>query len=114
MFSGELFAPTRCTRLIQHGRALRRRFTEVNAGHLEVFSDVADFMDFARVAENPTLTIPQDRALLPTAFPELVANLQVLYGEIVAGVVLGGFHGPLRGAPKTVGINTQSVCRSHA
>src|SRR5471032_3581122 len=32
--------------------------------------------------------ITQDRALLPTAFPELVANLQVLLGKVITGVML--------------------------
>ncbi|MNF81617.1 hypothetical protein D3C84_638970 [compost metagenome] len=61
----------------------------MNARHLEVFADVLDFVDFARITENPTLAIAQDGALFPTAFPQLVANLQVLLGEVVAGVVFG-------------------------
>ena len=87
MFGGKLLAATRCAGLIQHGRALRRRFAKVNARHLEVFADVLDFVDFARIAEDPALAIAQDCTLLPTAFPEFVANLQVLFGEVVASVV---------------------------
>lgn len=33
--------------------------------------------------------IAQDGALFPTAFPELAANLRVLFGEVVTGVVFG-------------------------
>src|SRR5471030_2776227 len=75
MLGGELLAATRCPGLIQHGRALRRRFAEMNARHLEMFSDVSNLMDLARVAEDSPLAIAQDRALFPAAFPELVADL---------------------------------------
>src|SRR5471032_1438570 len=61
----------------------------MNARHLEMFSDVSNLMDLARVAEDSPLAIAQDRALFPAAFPELVADLQILFGEVVTGVVFG-------------------------
>ncbi|MNI47812.1 hypothetical protein D3C73_1023480 [compost metagenome] len=89
MLGSELLAAARCASLVQHWRALRRGFAQVDARHLEVFAAVANLMDFARVAENPSLAIAQDRAVFPAAFPELVANLKVFLGKVVTGIVLG-------------------------
>jgi hypothetical protein len=61
----------------------------VDAWYLEVFADVLDLVDLARVAEHPALAVTQDRAVFPTALPQLVANLQVLFGKVITRVVFG-------------------------
>ncbi len=89
MLGGELLAPARRTGLVEHRCTLRRRLAQVNAGHLEVFAQVLDLVDLARIAEQLALAIAQDRAVFPTAFPELVADLQVLFGVVITRVMFG-------------------------
>ena len=89
LLGSKLAATTGSAGLIQQRRALGRGFAQVNTRHLEVFADMADLMNLARVAEYPPLAIAQDCPLLPAAFPQLVANLQVLLGIVVARIVLG-------------------------
>jgi hypothetical protein len=61
----------------------------VNTRHLEVFAEVLNLVDLARIAENPPLAVTQDGALFPAALPEFVANLEVFFGVVIARVVLG-------------------------
>ncbi|MNV84529.1 hypothetical protein D3C71_1784080 [compost metagenome] len=76
----------------------------MDARHLEVFADVLDLVDLARIAENPPFAITQNGALFPAALPQFVANLQILFGKVVPGVVFGlGFLPKILGAALQVG-----------
>ena len=88
VLGGEALATTRRAGLVEHRRALRRRFAEMDAGYLEVLADMADLVNLARVAEDPSATVAEHRAVLPTAFEELVEHLWVFVGIVVAAVVV--------------------------
>ena len=75
VLGGEALATTRRAGLVEHRRALRRRFAEMDAGYLEVLADMADLVNLAWVAEDPSATVAEHRAVLPTAFEELVEHL---------------------------------------
>ena len=59
----------------------------MDTGHLKMFTDVLNLMNFAWVTENPPLTVTQDRAVFPAPFPEFVANLEVFLGIVVTRIV---------------------------
>src|ERR1700689_5445530 len=87
MFPGEAPAPCRSARLIKHRRTLRRGLAKVDAGHLEVPAFMADRMDLVRIGEDAPGAVAQHRAVLPASFPQLVADLHIFVGDVIAVVV---------------------------
>ncbi len=61
----------------------------MDAGHLEEFTLMIYRMDFIRVAENMTFTIAQDRAIFPASLQQLIDNLQIFIGIVVARIMVG-------------------------
>ena len=60
----------------------------MTAMHGEVPPLMLHGMYFGRISIDPALPIFDDRSILPTGFPQLVADLEVLVGDFVALVVL--------------------------
>src|ERR1700677_2027405 len=83
----ERFAGTRRARLIENRRALRRRFAQMIAGHVEVFSLVPDLVDLLGMSENAACAIPHNRAVLPAALEQLVEDFDIFLSDLVAIVV---------------------------
>ena len=120
---GECAPAFRGARLVQHRRALRRRLRQVDRVHLVVLAVVLHAMDARRIGVQPRVAIAQHGAVLPASFPELVDDLHVFLGQVVAAVVLrllGQAHAA-RGAVEIAGDDVpadatlgQMVERRHA
>ncbi len=96
---GEGQATLRGAGLEQHRGALWRGLGEVVALDLVELAMVADLVDLLRPRVEPALAVGEHRVVFPAAFPELVEDLQVLVGAVVAAVVLdlprtGPWRGP--------------------
>ena len=89
MVRGELPPAAGGAGLIQHRRALRRRLGQMDGAGAEIFSLVRHTMDLRRIGETAVGTVAQHRAVLPTAFPELVGDLEIVLRDLVARIV---FH----------------------
>ena len=59
----------------------------MEAGHLVVLPLVPDRVDLGPVGEHAAFAVPLDRPLLPGALPQLVHDLHVLVGHVVAFVM---------------------------
>ena len=93
MLARELLPSTGCARLENHGGALGAGFGQTRAGHAEVLTLVLNRVHLGGVGVDTLLTILDNRAVFPGAFPELVADVQELFGEFVSGIVLNlGFE----------------------
>ncbi len=92
VLGGELAAAGGGARLVDHRRALWRGLAEVDPGDLEELALVGDPVDLRGVGEDPGGAVADDGVVLPAALPELVTDLEVLVGDVVAVVVghLGG------------------------
>jgi hypothetical protein len=60
----------------------------VNRIELEVRAIVPDAMHFLRPGEHPLRAVTQHRLVFPAALPQLVDDLHVFFGDLVARVVL--------------------------
>ena len=89
MLGGELPSARRGAGLIQHRRALRRRFAQVNGVDAVIVSLVPDAMHLRRIGEDAARAIAQRRIVLPASFPELVDHLHIFVGDVVAVVMRG-------------------------
>src|SRR6202042_1504402 len=87
MLAGEAPAPRRCARLIEHRRPLRRGLAEVDARDLEIPAVMSDRMDLGRIGEDTASAVAKNRVFLPASFPQLVADLHIFVGDVVAVVV---------------------------
>src|SRR4051794_14322742 len=74
--------------LKQDRGSLRRRLREVHAVHLEMLARVRDFMDAIGSRVDAVRRVAYNSVILPAAFPELVDDLHIFFGEVVAGVVI--------------------------
>ena len=86
---GELPAARRGAGLIQHRRALRRRLAEMNGVEPVIVALVLDAMHLRRIGEDAARAIAQHRVVLPASFPELVDQLHIFVGDVVAVVMRG-------------------------
>jgi hypothetical protein len=57
--------------------------------NVEVFAVVANLMNLLGMREDTRVAVAHDRAIFPTAFPQLVHNRHVLVADLVADVVPG-------------------------
>ncbi|CUJ73486.1 Uncharacterised protein [Achromobacter sp. 2789STDY5608633] len=95
----EGLAAARRARLVQHRRALARRFRQVIALHLVILALVIDAPHRRRIGIDARAPVGAHRAVVPAAFPQLVGHLQELVGAVVALVVRDLFrqaHGARR------------------
>ena len=60
----------------------------MDAGDLEELAVVVDPVDLRGVGEDAGGAVAEHRVVLPTALPELVTDLEVLVGDVVAVVVV--------------------------
>ena len=68
-------------------------FGQTRARHAEVLALVLNRVHLGGVGVDAFLAVFDDRAVFPGAFPELVADVQELFGEFVSGIVLNlGFE----------------------
>ena len=86
---GKLLPAARRPGLIEHRRALRRRFAEVDPRHGEEVTLMIDRMNFLRIAEDPALAIAQHRAIFPAPFQQLINHVEILIGVVIARIVIG-------------------------
>ena len=84
----ELLPAAGCARLENHGGALGAGLGQTRTGHAEVLALVLNRVHLGGVGVDTLLAVFDDRAVFPGAFPELVADVQELFGEFVSGVVL--------------------------
>ena len=105
VLGGELPSARRGAGLIQHRRALRRRFAEVNGVEPVVVALVPDAMHLRRIGEDAARAVAQHGVVLPAAFPELVDHLHIFVGDVVAVVMRGllVLAGAARGAVEIAG-----------
>ena len=87
MAGAELAAPLRGAGLEQQRCALGRRLAQVGAGHVVVLAVVVDGVHPGRIGVDPGLPVGHDGVVVPAPLPQLVADLEVLVGQVVAGVV---------------------------
>ena len=87
---GKGHATTGLASLIKHRRTLPRRLTHVRARHVEILAVVIDLVDLGRVDEHVAIAIARHRVFLPGVFPQLVADLHILLGAVIALVM--GHH----------------------
>ena len=93
MLARELLPAAGCARLENHGGALGAGFGQTRTRHAEVLTLVLNRVHLGGVCVDTLLAVFDDRAVFPGAFPELVADIQELFGEFVSGVVLNlGFE----------------------
>src|SRR5262245_58025977 len=57
------------------------------AGHLEILALVLDLVDLCRIGKDPFVAIADNGTFFPAPFEELVENLDILLGDLVAVVV---------------------------
>src|SRR5262245_62399429 len=53
----------------------------------EVFPLMMHVVNLGRIRIDASLPIPQHRSILPTCFPQLIADLQILVGHVIPLVV---------------------------
>ena len=85
--ASEAASSRRSARLIENRSPLRRRLAQMDAGNLEIAPVMADRMDFRRIGEDAPCAVAQDRIVVPASFPQLVADLHIFVGDVVAIVV---------------------------
>ena len=59
----------------------------MDARDLEIAALVADRMDLRRIGEDAPGAVAKNRIILPASFPQLVADLQIFVGDVVAIIV---------------------------
>ena len=83
----EVLPRTRGACLIKNRCPLWRGFGELIARHVEILALVPDLMNFLGVGEDATVTVADDGTLFPAAFQQLVENLDIFGGDVIAVVV---------------------------
>jgi hypothetical protein len=73
--------------LVEHRSPLRRRLREVTTGNTVVPAAVPDVVDLRRIGVDSGLAVPDDGTVFPAPFQQLVEDLQVFVGHVVAFVV---------------------------
>ena len=101
----ELPAARRGAGLVQHRRALRRRLAQMNRIEPVMIALMRDRMHLRRVGEDAARTVAQDGGVFPAALPELVDQLHIFIGDLVAVVMRGllVLAGAARGAVEIAG-----------
>jgi hypothetical protein len=84
---GEVPPLPRGSGLEQHRRALRGGFAQMDGVELEERALMPDAMDLRGIGEEAARPVPQHGAVFPAAFPELVDEFHVFFGDLVARVV---------------------------
>ena len=93
MLARELLPAAGCARLENHGGTLGAGFGQTRTGHAEVLALVLNRVYLGGIGVDALLAILDDRAVFPGAFPELVTDVQELFGKFVSGIVLNlGFE----------------------
>ncbi|MNT24371.1 hypothetical protein D3C72_1598390 [compost metagenome] len=95
----ERLAAARRSCLVQHRRALARRFGQVIALDTVVLAGVVHATHCLGIRVHAALPVGAYRVVVPAAFPQLVRHLQELVGAVVAFVVrdlFGQAHGARR------------------
>ena len=88
VLGGEVAPSIRRACLVDHRRALRRRLGQVRSRHRVVRAVVVDRPDAGRIGIDTALGVGQHSTVRPAALPELVTDVQVVLGPLVARVVL--------------------------
>ena len=88
MLARELLPAAGCARLENHGGTLGAGLGQTRTRHAEVLALVLNRVHLGGVCVDALLAVFDDRTVFPGAFPELVADVQELFGEFVSGVVL--------------------------
>jgi hypothetical protein len=78
----------RAAGLVEDGGALPGGLGQVGPRDLVVAAGVVDVVHLGRVGVDPALAVLHDGVVLPGALPQLVEDLQVLVGDLVAVVVV--------------------------
>ena len=94
--------------LEDHRGPLRRRLPLGEPGHPEVAAVVVDVVDAGGVDVDPPLGVADDGVVVPGVLPELVADLEVLGGHVVA-LVMGGLLAGAEVAGSAVGVGGDQV-----
>src|SRR5689334_994906 len=82
-----------------NGRALWRRLAQMNGVETVVLALVLDAVNFRRIGEDAASAIAHRRIILPASFPQLVDDLHIFIGNVVAVIMrrllvfTGGFGG---------------------
>ena len=93
MLARELLPAAGCARLENHRGTLGAGFGQTRTRHAEVLALVLNRVHLGGVGVDALLTVFDDRAVFPGAFPELVTDVQELFGKFVSGIVLNlGFE----------------------
>ena len=105
MLRGELPAARRGAGLVQHRRALRRGLGEMDRVEAIVGALMGDAMHLRRIGEDAARAIADRGVVLPASFPELVDDLHIFVGDVVAVVMRGllVLAGAARGAVEIAG-----------
>ena len=101
----ELPSARRGAGLIQHRRALWRGLAEVNGVDPVIVALMPDAMHLGRIGEDAARAVAQRRVVFPASFPELVDDLHIFVGDVVAIVMRGllVLAGAARGAVEIAG-----------
>lgn len=59
----------------------------MDARHVEMLAGMADRMNLVGMSEDAGFAVADDSPILPAALPQLVANLEIFLGKIVAIVM---------------------------
>ena len=97
--------PWRRAGLVKHRRALRRGLAQVHGIELVLLARVVHAVDSCGIGIDAIRAIAQHRAVFPAALPQLVDQLHVFVGQVVAVVVRGlaGQAGGMRRAVEVAG-----------
>ena len=83
----ESAAAARGAGLVQHRRALQRRLAQMDRVDLVERPVVLDAVHLGRVGEHAARPVAHRGAVFPAALPELVDDLHVFFGDLVALLV---------------------------
>ncbi len=89
VLGGELPAARRGAGLVEHRRALRRRLRQMDRVEPVVGALVLHTVHLRRIGEDAARDVADRGVVLPAAFPELVDQLHIFVGELVAVVMRG-------------------------
>src|SRR5262249_7664738 len=74
--------------LKQNRGSLRRRLRHVHPAHTEVLAFMRDFVDAVATCVDAVRCVADDGIVLPAPLPELVDDLHILFGEVIARIMI--------------------------
>src|SRR5690625_5356377 len=89
MLCAKRAAAGRGARLINHGGALWRWFSDRSPRHFEELTLVTNVVHFLEIGEDPGFAVESHRVVFPRAFEQLVDDFEVFISVVVATIV---FH----------------------